>query len=209
MSDENVVPFLEFLRRRKGEDAPDVHLAEVFRKDLREQTDLLHWYGFHRLFNKHKLFLHLLFSANHREESTLQNTGYVLALTPDDLSRHMEGLLSAIEWAGRKALVIEAEGKTIRKMCRTLSGFVPPTDREAWGIFRNTLLHSDYVLIVRQLSKSSLRRGKTAFARSLIKIRDDAPIDGLYPASDLVFIDDARFLQRSWTSIGLYLEVLV
>ncbi len=209
MSDENVVPFLEFLRRRKGEDAPEVHLAELFQKDLRDQTDLLHWYGFHRLFNKHKLFVHLLFSANHREESPHQNVGYVVALTPEDLSHHMDSLLSAIEWAGRKALVVDARGKTMRKMCQSLTGFMPPTDREAWSELRDILLHSDNTLVIRELSKSSLRLSKTAFARSLIKIRDDAPMDGLYPASDLVLVDDARFLQRSWKSIGLYLEVLV
>lgn len=183
MSDENVVPFLEFLRRRKGDDAPDVHLAEVFSQDLREQTDLLHWYDFHRLFNKHKLFIHLLFSANHRNEAPQQNAGYVVALTPDDLCLHLERLLSAIEWTGRKALVVEARGKTMRKMCQAITGSVPPTDREAWTVFRDTLLHSDYVLIMREISKSALRRSKTGFARSLIKIRDDAPMEGLYQTS--------------------------
>ncbi len=78
MSDEKTVPILEFLRRRKGDDDPGLRLVEGFRKHLREQAKVVRWYGFRRLFNRHRFFIHLLCSTNHREEFPLPDDARLL-----------------------------------------------------------------------------------------------------------------------------------
>ena len=63
-------------------------------------------------------------------------------------------------------------------------------------------------MVVQELSRSSIRARKADYARSLIKILDDAHFDGIQPSSDLIFIDYGDFLHRSWSSIGTYLDIL-
>ncbi len=92
-------------------------------------------------------------------------------------------------------------------MARQLSGDKPSGTRDAWIMFEEILWNSDKVIVVANLSQSKIPSRKSWYGRSLIKINDDAHIKGIRPRSDLVFVDYASFLQRSWSELGPYVDV--
>ena len=123
------------------------------------------------------------------------------------MAQNTAKVLEALQWLGRSFIHIEAKDCTFGDMAAKLSGIKPGSKRDAWDMFKEVLLGSDKVIIVSNLSQSKIPSRKSSQARSLIKINDDAHFDGIKPRSDLVFVDYAAFLQRSWSELGPYLEV--
>lgn len=58
------------------------------------------------------------------------------------------------------------------------------------------------------ISKSKIPSGKADYARSIIKINDDAHFKNIFPKSDIIFVDSAAFLERSWEQLGTYINIL-
>ncbi len=79
MSNDNIISFEEYRRKKAGKNYREDDLSAIFRKDLREQEDLTDWYLFHNTFNKHKLFVHTIFYENHIQKIPNPNSGYVIA----------------------------------------------------------------------------------------------------------------------------------
>jgi hypothetical protein len=69
-------------------------------------------------------------------------------------------------------------------------------------------LDTDYVLVFIGLSQSRLNRDKGGLNRSIIKINDDAHFKKISPRSDLVFIDQASFLEKNFKQLGNYIDIL-
>ncbi len=57
------------------------------------------------------------------------------------------------------------------------------------------------------MSQSKIPTRKSWYARSLIKTNDDAHFRGIKPQSDILFVDYACFLQRSWSELGSYIDI--
>jgi len=209
VGDEGIVTFLEFVRRRKGDDAPEVALAEVFAKDLRDQPELVDWYAFHSMFNKHKLFLHSLTRRNKQREGTNPNVGFLIGCNEDELDRHADATVAAAEWADRQVAFVDARGKTLREATQEICGYRPdPGHGACFHALEDVLLHQDRVVVVRELSHLRTSFRKPALARAPIKTLDDAHFSGIRPRADLIFIDYAAVLQRWWDDIGPYLDVM-
>lgn len=209
MKDNKIISFEDYRRQKAGSTYEEDALSAIFKKDLREQTDLLNWYLFHRDFNKYKLFVHCLFSQNHQIRRRNPNSGYVIVFGEDEMERSTSSLIEAIEWERREYVLIPAAGHTYRHLGQVLrEGYPPRTNQEAHGYFKDALLRSDKVLIIQELSRSKVSGRKADYARSLIKILDDAHFDGKYPAANLIFVDYGDFLHQSWSTIGTYLDVL-
>ena len=208
MEDNKIVSFEDYRRQKTGPSFKGDALSSIFKEDLREQTDLLNWYMFHKNFNKYKLFVHCLFSQNHQTQQHNPNTGYVIAFREDQIDEKTKSLIETIEWEDREYVLIPAAGRTFRQLGQLLRGYQPRTNQETYEYFEDELLRSGKVIIIQELSRSRISGRKADHARSLIKILDDAHFDKIYPASDLIFVDYADFLHQSWSSIGTYLEVL-
>jgi len=67
MDDNKIISF-EDRKQKTGIHYKEDALSGIFKKDFREQADLLKWYLFHRNVNKYKLFVHCLFYENHKNE---------------------------------------------------------------------------------------------------------------------------------------------
>jgi hypothetical protein len=208
LNDVKIISFEDYRKQNAGSSYREDALSAIFKKDLREQTDLLSWYLFHRNFNKFKLFVHCLFSENHQKQNPNPNSGYVIAFREDQIEERVTALIEAIKWEKRDYVLIQAAGRTYRQFGEFLRGYLPNTNQEAHEFFKDDLLRSDKVIIIQELSRSRISGRKADYARSLIKILDDAHFDGIHPTSDLIFVDYGDFLHKSWSSIGTYLDVL-
>ena len=93
-------------------------------------------------------------------------------------------------------------------MAKQLYGAKPNDTHDAWLMFEEILLNSHEVIVISNLSQSKIPSGKAEVARSLIKTNDDAHLRGIKSKSDILFIDYAAFLQRSWSYFGAYIEIL-
>jgi len=107
MSD-NIFSFEEYREKKLGRKLQESPLDELFRKDLREQRDLLDWYSFHNIFNKHKLFVHALFLENHADGRKTPNSGYVVGYNGGQLETNTKKIAEAIEWEGRNPVIVNA-----------------------------------------------------------------------------------------------------
>lgn len=115
MSD-NIFSFEEYREKKLGRQRRESPLDELFRKDLREQRDLLDWYSFHNIFNKHKLFVHTLFLENHAADRKNPNSGYVVCYNDEQLEINTKKVAEAIEWQGRNPVIVNATDKTFRQV---------------------------------------------------------------------------------------------
>ena len=208
MSDDKVISFEDYRKQKAGSIYQEDALTVIFKKDLKEQTDLLNWYLFHRNINKYKLFVHCLFYQNHSSKNPDPNSGYVIAFREDQIEERTSSLIEAIEWQNRDYILIPAAGRTYRQLGEILRGYPTQTTQQAHDSFKDVLLRSSNVLIIQEFSRSRISGRKADYARSLIKILDDAHFDGIFPSSDLIFVDYGDFLHKSWSSIGTYLDVL-
>jgi hypothetical protein len=208
MDDNKIISFEDYRKRKAGTSYKEDALSSIFKKDLREQTDLLNWYLFHRDINKYKLFVHCLFYKNHRIQNPNPNSGYVIAYREDQIEERTSALIEAIKWEERDYILVPAAGRTYRQLGHLLREYQPQTNQEVHEFFKEDLLQSDKVIIIQELSRSRISGRKTDHARSLVKILDDAHFDGIYPSADLIFVDYTDFLHQSWSSIGTYLDVL-
>lgn len=209
MEDNKIISFEDYRRKRAGNDYREDAISSIFRKDLREQKDLIDWYSFHRIFNKYKLFVHCLFSQNHYPQNTNPKAGYIVTFQEVDIEKNTTDLIDAIKWEKRDYILIPAAGLTNRQLGQFLRDYLPNTNQQAYELFKDELLQSDKVIIIQELSRSRVVGRKANSMRSLIKILDDAHFDGIHPAADLIFVDYGDFLHHSWSSIGSYLDVLL
>ncbi|MCK4258357.1 MAG: hypothetical protein KAX49_05230 [Halanaerobiales bacterium] len=96
---------------------------------------------------------------------------------------------------------------TFRQLGEQLTGDAYSRNYEAREAIRKELLYSDKVFIISELSKMKSNIKKESVVGFLIKTIDDAHFDNITPKSQLVFIDYAKFLQKTWKYIGSYLKV--
>lgn len=210
MNDDKIISFEEFRLKKKNQDVNDDNpISKVLNQDLREQQDLLDWYLFHSSFNRYKFFLHALFYKNHQRLKGVNPNAAYIQIFDETNTNHIAKLTEdALVWLQRNYLVIDCRGKGIRNIgsdlpyerCNTFSDF--------YRLIQHYLLETDYVLVFIGLSQSRLNRDKGELNRSIIKINDDAHFKKISPRSDLVFIDQASFLEKNFKQLGNYIDIL-
>jgi len=203
---DNIISFADYLKKRDKQLRVDPGFIEALGDDIKNRPELLEWFRFQTTFHRHKLFLHSLFTAN-RGVSRNPNARYFLCFTEEHVAHNTTKVMEALQWLDRVPLHIDARDCSFGDMARQLSGDKPSGTRDAWIMFEEILWNSDKVIVVANLSQSKIPSRKSWYGRSLIKINDDAHIKGIRPRSDLVFVDYASFLQRSWSELGPYVDV--
>ena len=208
--DKKVISFEEYRRRRGKTTAAGPNegaLIGLFNRDLSEQKTLIEWYGFQEAVNRYKFFLMSLFMDNHEVADEINpNAGFIVCFSGKQIKDATESVAKEISALNRTHLILDAAGKSLAAMAEDLSGARHRTHYDAFQEFERTLLHSDTVLIVKAISRAKVK-DRAGLARSLVKIGDDAHFKGIRPRSDLIFIDYAEFLQKSWDEIGIYVKI--
>jgi hypothetical protein len=207
MTENNIISFAEHLKKKNSKFSIDSNFLEMLSEDIKSKPELIEWYNFQNSFNKHKLFLHGLFTANHRIENINPNAGYFVSFTEEHVNQNVNRITNALEWLDRKFVLIDAENCTFKDMAKQIYGIKPKNTHDAWIAFQEFLLKSQDVLIISNISQSKIPSRKSGFARSIIKINDDAHFRGIKPNSDIVFVDTACFLQRYWKDFEIYTNI--
>jgi hypothetical protein len=206
---EKIISFEEYRVKKLGRKQEESPLNELFKKDLREQKDLLDWYWFHNQFNKHKLFVHALFLENHVPGRTNPNCGYIVCYHQDQFDTNTQEVVKAVEWEGRTPVLINAADKTYKQIGELITGSPQQSNYKSSQKIKETLLQSDEVYVFQGISKmKGTTPDKIGHVRSFIKTLDDAHFKDIQPKADLIFVDYASFLQEAWESIGIYLNIL-
>ncbi|MFO7751353.1 MAG: hypothetical protein R6V54_14795 [Desulfobacteraceae bacterium] len=205
----NIISFEEFRLKKKKAESENDPIMQVLKRDLREQEELVDWYLFNRSFNKYKLFLHSLFYNNHeRLKGSNPNTGFIQIFNEKQIESIVGRTKDALEWLGRNFIIVECKDKGIREIGRQLPFDKCNNYNDFYKLIQYALLKTDYVLVFKELSKSKVTINKSEIARSIIKINDDAHFKSIFPQSDILFIDYASFLEKSWEDLGPYIEIL-
>ena len=208
MAKKNIVSFSDFVKKKRSELSIDVQFLNELSADIKSKPELIEWYNFQNLFNKHKLFLHALYTSNHRDKNANPNAGYCVTFSEEHFDEHLKKISDANEWLERKTLLVDAKNCTFKKIASQLHGITPRSETEAWKMFHEILLKSRNVVVISGISKSKIPSKKSDYARSIIKINDDAHLRNIFPTSDIVFVDSAAFLERSWRQLGTYIKIL-
>jgi len=207
MSEGNVISFSEYLKKKKKGILLDKQYFEALGADIKTRPELIFWYNFQNQFNKHKLFLHALYTSNHQDGNPNPNAGYFICFSEEELQDCINKIIEANKWLERSVALIDANNCTFINMAKQLVGAEPNSTSEAWDMFREVLLDSSNVIVISNISKSKISTKKSSFVRSMIKINDDAHFKNIKPKSDILFVDSACFLERSWGDIGSYLNI--
>ncbi len=210
MSENKIISFEEFRLKKEGNDSLRNAITQVVNKDLREQEDLIDWYLFHSKFNRYKLFLYTLFYNNHQRKNGINpNAGFIVLFDKKQIESTVKKVEEALKWLGRKYIIVDGNGKNLRQLGESFPYERCNTYGDFYSVLKYYLLNSDHVIIFKEFSLSKIKARKAGIARSLIKIIDDAHFHKISPLSDLVFLDYATFLEKSWDDIGLYLDIMI
>ena len=207
MNTNNIISFADYLKRKQSNIAIDKEFLDVLSNDIKSKPELIAWYNFQSTFNKHKLFLNALYTSNHQDDKSNPNAGYFIAFTENQIDIHLQKILEANEWIERETIFVDAKNCTFRNMAGQLYGTEPKSVREAWEMFYEMLLGSNNVVVISGISKSKIASMKSSYARGILKINDDAHFKKIYPESDIIYVDSAAFLERSWMELGTYIDI--
>lgn len=207
MNDTNIISFLEYIEKKNKRNSLNRNIIDILSDDIKEKPELIEWFNFQNLFNKHKLFLHALYTENHQSKNKNPNCAYFIAFDNDQVNYHVNKIIKANNWLGRKQIVVDASNCSFRQLICKIFNDNPKNNNHAFDMLRTLLLESDNVLVISNLSKSKLSPNKSRWVRSFIKVNDDAHFDDITSMSDILFVDSASFLEHSWQDIGSYLEI--
>lgn len=207
MNNDNVISFADYLKKKEIKIHIDEQYFDALSEDIKNRPELIAWFNFQNLFNKHKLFLHNLYSLNRQNRNL--NSGYFVSFTEEEFIINKNKIAEANKWLERSTIFIDAKNATYKEMAQQLYGTSPKSTAEASNMFQDTLLKSNNVIVISNISQSKIPSGKSDYVRYLIKINYDAHIGRINSKSDILFIDSASFLERSWDSIGPYINVFI
>ncbi len=158
--------------------------------------------------NRIKEFLFELFLINHKiQEGKNPLAGFLIGFDAARLEGLAHEIKASLKSLGRECIFIDANGKTLIECINQSTGENYRVLHDAFKGLKKILRDSDKVVVFKEFSKCKLRTDKGSMARSIIKIIDDAHFDDIRPLSDLIFVDYAEFLQKSWKDVCTYIRV--
>jgi hypothetical protein len=159
--------------------------------------------------NSYKLFLCSLFYENHKLlQGCHHRAGFLIGFDSagiEGLTREIKAVLKNLD---REYILIDANGKTFNQCIQIFTGKKYHTLNNPFADLRKILLNTEKVVIFKELSKCKLKNNKSSMVRSIIKILVDAHFNDIRPLSDLLFVDYAEFLQKSWEYICPFIKVI-
>jgi hypothetical protein len=152
-------------------------------------------------------FLRELFTENHiARNGKNPQTAFLVAWQDHQLDRLAELAQHASTRLGRKSVLVDAADKRPRSFYNDIVGAQARSANEAAHIVADMLYNDDVVVIIKAISKLN-DTGKSRQARWIAKVIDDAHFDRVHPKADIVFVDYASFLEKSYRVLGPYVRV--
>ncbi len=153
-------------------------------------------------------FLREVFAENHVARNGQNPQAAFLAAWADhQIDRLAERAQKASQQLGRKPVVVDAAHKTPLSLYSDIAGGEFRSINDAAEIVADMLYNDDVVLIIKAISRLK-DNGKGRHARWIAKVIDDAHFDRVHPKGDIVFVDCASFLEKSYRVLGPYVRVL-
>jgi len=153
----------------------------------------------------------------HFEQNRLTKTNpdaiFFFGFTEEHIASFREAIPEALDQLSRPHIVIDCSEKTFKQIyleaIEESGKHIPQTvpTYEAAQIFNDILLNGAFSLVLAMFSEAKGSH-KPGHARSLIKLLDDAHFENYNVMSDVVFIDRAGFLEKSWGDIGHYIRLV-
>jgi len=153
--------------------------------------------------NKYKQFLCETFFLS-KEVFSHPIAGYIIGFGPENIKTIADEVKLVLSELKRKHLFIEAGGKTFIQCVRCHTGKDCVTYSDAFSILDDILLDTESVIVFSEFSKCKIRGDKASLVRSIIKRMENKKS----AASNLIFIDYARFYQESINLLGPYLRYM-
>lgn len=152
--------------------------------------------------------LEALFYYNHIVLNGINpNAAFFIGFVKEHINALQETIDREVKELGRKCLTIDATGMTFPKITEEIRSNLYHKFHVDCVDLKEMIEKTDIVLLIVNFSKSAIKSRKDGWVRFLIKLLDDAHFKNIKPQMDLIFIDDAAFLQRIWPTIGSYLNV--
>ena len=155
-------------------------------------------------------FLNATFEINHQPGQTNPQSLFFPGYSEGHLNLIESGIRKALSEIGRPSLVIDAARLTELAVLNAIVGRgynSKYTNRyDAFNEVLGILCDTNTVLVLKSISQSKISH-KGSFARSLIKILDDAHVHHRANHGDIVFIDYGSFLEKHGEHIATYLNV--
>lgn len=152
-------------------------------------------------------FLRQLFTQNHIDlDGKNPQTAFLVAWQDHQIDRLADLAQHASTRLGRKSVLVDAANKTPRSFYNDIAGAQARSANEAAHIVADMLYDDDVVVIIKAISKLN-DTGKNQHARWIAKVIDDAHFDRVHPKADIVFVDYASFLEKSYRVLGPYVRV--
>jgi hypothetical protein len=138
------------------------------------------------------------------------NALFFVGFLPSHLDYLAKELKQIVSNLLREVKVLDARGKSLIQMSSEVTGLTVRTNYDAENSIRDHLANTDMALIIREISAANFtkhRRGEAgAQAQGLIKALDSLREASGRLRGDLIFVDYASFLEKSWDDLGVYIE---
>jgi hypothetical protein len=176
-------------------------------KDIKLQERLHEIYNLNSV-NNYKLFLCSLFYENHEIlQGKNPRGGFLIGFDSDRINGLISEVINTLKSLGREYILIDANGKTFHQSIQHISGRKKDPLYNPFKDLKEILLNSNKVVIFKEISKCKSRINKLTLVRSIVKTIDDSHCEDRKPLSDILFVDYADCLQKSWKHISSYVKV--
>jgi hypothetical protein len=153
--------------------------------------------------DRYKQFLCQIFHIN--KELSNPIIGAILCFGSDNIRKMAYSVRIILDELKRKYIFIEFDGKTFIQSVSYHTGKKCVTNYESICALREILLNTDSVVVLIEFSKCKIKGDKSSLLRSIIKIKDDENIS----ASDLIFIDYAKYFRKMKGILSPYLSCII
>ncbi|HEY6872288.1 MAG TPA: hypothetical protein VI298_06110 [Geobacteraceae bacterium] len=202
----DIFDFMEYLKKKnEGTKKLTVSLDDM-KAFCRLDDASVSWISSLFAFAKYTLFLKTLFHNNNSRTGN-RNTGFLIGFKEDHIECLTESICSALTKMERSFRVVDAAEKSYIEIIGDLTGLGFSTNYAAYEALKELLYESNDVIVVERFSLCT-SPSKAGRLRDWIKTIDDAHIKGIVPKGELILIDYANFLQKTWDSVGPYLSIL-
>lgn len=201
----DILDFIAYLNKKGKKGTRALSLADM--KELcRIDDDSLSWISSLFAFARYTLFLKTLLHDNISRGKN-PNTGFLVGFSDDHIESMGQAIIDALSQMGQSFCMVDAAGKKPAEIISELSGVQYRNQMDAFQGMEDMLYESDKVFIIKRFSLSK-SPSKSSTLRCWIKILDDAHTRGVVPKANLVLVDNAGFLQKAWSDIGSYLNIM-
>ncbi|MFB2973042.1 hypothetical protein ACE1CD_29115 [Aerosakkonema sp. BLCC-F183] len=190
-------------------ESPNISLTEIEELYMRHRYKFINYLESIEALKYYEFQLERLFYFNHEITKGMNpKIGCFPCFSREHILENEKSVIQALKEIGRSYVLFNAANNSFRQLGELVGSNKCSTLQAADKSIENLLLHSDSVLVITEFSKLKSKKDKALLLRSIINIISYAHFQDIYHSSDLVLIDYADFIQKSWLRIGHYVTII-